>query len=126
MKSRGLGPHSRRHRLGHLDRRTFEGKLFDEFRTKLLEHVGGAPTVAQAAIIERACWVNLRCAMMDGKVATGDFTEQDSNVYLAWANTLRRLLAALDLQPTAAKPSNPMDALRAHVAARQTADSEAA
>jgi hypothetical protein len=118
MKSRGLGPHSRRHRLGHLDRRTFEGKLFDEFRTRLLEHVGGAPTVAQVAIIERACWVNLRCAMMDGKVATGDFTEQDSNVYLAWANTLRRLLDALGLQPAAARRPTLDDIKREALAAR--------
>ena len=118
MKPRGLGPHSRRHRLGHLDRRTFEGKLFDEFRTRLLEHVGGAPTVAQVAIIERACWVNLRCAMMDGKVATGDFTEQDSNVYLAWANTLRRLLDALGLQPAAARRPTLDDIKREALAAR--------
>jgi hypothetical protein len=118
MKSRGLGPHSRRHRLGHLDRRTHEGKLYDEFHAKLLEHVGGSPTVAQAAIIERACWVNLRCSMMDAKVATGDFTEQDSNVYLAWANTLRRLLDALGLEPAAAKPPGNRDAFLEAIAAR--------
>src|SRR5579863_8986822 len=109
MKTRGLGPHSRRRRLGNLDRRTYEGKLFDEFRAKLLAHVAGSPTVTQAAIIERACWVNLRCAMMDAKVATGAFTDQDSHVYLAWANTLRRLLEALGLQPASAnEPLDPM------------------
>jgi hypothetical protein len=118
MKTRGLGPHSRRHRLGYLDGRTFEGKLFDAFRGKLLEHVGGSPTVAQAAIIERACWVNLRCAMMDAKVATGDFTEQDSHVYLAWSNTLRRLLDALGLEPAPARPRTIAD-ITTEIAARQ-------
>jgi hypothetical protein len=81
--------------------------LFDDFRAKLLEHVGGSPTVTQAAIIERACWVNLRCVMLDSKVATGNFTEQDSHCYLAWANTLRRLLDALGLEPATANPIGP-------------------
>jgi hypothetical protein len=125
MKSRGLGPHSRRHRLGHLDRRTFEGKLFDGFRAKLLDHVGGLPTVTQAAIIERACWVNLRGAMMDAKVATGDFTEQDSNCYLAWANTLGRLLARLGLEPAAA-PRKTLAVHNAEVAAREAREAAAA
>jgi hypothetical protein len=103
MKSRGLGPHSRRHRLGFLDGRTFEARLHRKFRTELIAHVGGAPSIAQAAIIERAAWVQLRLAMMDSKVATGDFTEQDSHVYLSWANTLGRLLSRLGLEPAAAK-----------------------
>jgi hypothetical protein len=109
MKSRGLGPHSRRHRLGFLDGRTFEARLHRKFRAELIAHVGGAPSIAQTAIIERAAWVQLRLAMMDSKVASGDFTEQDSHVYLAWANTLSRLLTRLGLQPAAAKPMDPYD-----------------
>ncbi len=109
MKSRGLGPHSRRHRLGFLDGRTFEARLHRKFRAELIAHIGGAPSIAQAAIIERAAWVQLRLAMMDSKVASGDFTEQDSHVYLAWANTLGRLLARLGLQPAAAKAPTLVD-----------------
>jgi hypothetical protein len=104
MKTRGLGPHSRRHRLGNLDRRTFEGKLYEEFRAELVRHVGGAPNVVQTAIIERCAWVRLRLAMMDSKVASGGFTEQDSRVYLAWASTLARLLGRLGIQPATASP----------------------
>jgi hypothetical protein len=103
MKTRGLGPHSRRHRLGNLDRRTYEAKVFEGFRAELTEHVGGKPNIVQAALIERCAWVRLRLAMMDTKVASGDFTEQDSHVYLAWANTLARLLNRLGLQPAAAR-----------------------
>jgi hypothetical protein len=103
MKTRGLGPHSRRHRLGNLDRRTFEGKLFAEFRADLVEHAGGSPNVVQTALIERCAWVRLRLAMMDSKVASGTFTDHDSRVYLAWSNTLSRLLARLGLEPAAPK-----------------------
>jgi hypothetical protein len=103
VKTRGLGPHSRPHRLGNIDRRTFEGRLLEEFRADLVAHAGGSPNVVQTALIERCAWVQLRLAMMDSKVATGDFTEHDSRTYLAWANTLGRLLARLGLEPAAAK-----------------------
>jgi hypothetical protein len=101
-----------------LDRRTFEGKLFAEFRADLVTHAGGSPNVVQTALIERCAWVRLRLAMMDSKVATGDFTEHDSRTYLAWANTLSRLLARLGVDPQATKPLDPMEAIRAHVARR--------
>ena len=103
MKNRGIGPHSRRHRLGNIDRRTFEAKLFDEFRAELVAHVGGSPNVVQGAIIERACWLRLRCAMLDAKLAEGSFTDHDSRTYLAWTGALSRLLARLGLQSSAAK-----------------------
>jgi len=121
MKSRGLGPHSRRHRLGFLDGRTFEARLHRKFRAELIAHVGGAPSIAQAAIVERAAWVQLRLAMMDSKVASGDFTEQDSHVYLAWANTLGRLLARLGLEPQAAKPPSIYDLFPEQAAADDAA-----
>lgn len=121
MKTRGLGPNSRRHRLGNLDRRTFEAREFEQFRADLVEHVGGAPNVTQRALIERAAWMRLQIVMMDTKLGCGDFTEQDSRVYLAWVNSLGRLLARLGLEPPAsAKPADPMENLRRHFASRET------
>jgi hypothetical protein len=123
MKTRGLRSNSRRHRLGNLDRRTHEAKLFDSFRTELVRHVGGTPNVVQAAIIERCAWVKLQCAMLDGKLASGDFTEQDSHVYLAWANTLARLLTRLGLDAATAPAPSLQDVL-AGIAARRRADED--
>jgi hypothetical protein len=123
MKTRGLGPNSRRHRLGSLDRRTHEAKLFEAFRTDLIAHVGGSPSVVEAALIERCAWVRLRLAMMDSKVASGSFTEQDSAVYLAWANTLGRLLARLGLQQAPA-PQPTLQQVLADIAARRREDEE--
>jgi hypothetical protein len=119
MKSRGLGPHSRRHRLGYLDGRTIEARLYKQFRDDLIAHVGGTPSIPQIAIIERCAWIRVRLALMDTKIADGDMTEQDSHCYLAWANTLARLLARFGLvEPAGAAPVDPVAALHAHVAAR--------
>ena len=121
MKTRGLKPQSRRHRLGYLDGRTFEAKLYKQFRDDMIAHVGGAPSIPQTAIIERCAWIRVRLAMMDAKLATAAFTEQDSNCYLSWANTLARLLARLGLQPAAAKPPSLDDLKREMLSARDKA-----
>jgi hypothetical protein len=102
-----IGPHSGRHRLAKVDRRTKEGQLLDCVRAELTRHVGGNPSAVQRALIERCCWLSLRIAMLDKKLASGrDFTEVDSNVYLAWSNTLARTVARLGLgAPAPASPT---------------------
>lgn len=119
MKSRRLGPHSRRHRLGFLDRRTYEAKLVESFRSDLIAHCGGAPNIVQAEIIERCCWVKLRCVLMDSKVNPGQFTQQDSNCYLAWASTLARLMARLD--GAAPEPADDSSLAAIHARLNETA-----
>lgn len=99
MKSRNVGPHSRPHRLAALDGRTHEGKLFNEFRADLFEHVGPNATMTQRALIDRACWVHLKCCLMDQEIAAGTLSEIDAKMYLAWANTERRILGQLGLDP---------------------------
>jgi hypothetical protein len=122
MKSRGLGPHSRRHRPGYLDGRTFEARLYKQFRDDLIAHVGGTPSIPQIAIIERCAWIRVRLALMDTKIANGEMTEQDSHCYLAWANTLTRLLARLGLEPAGAKPVDPADFLAVRSRGRAIGD----
>src|SRR5260370_25419946 len=107
MKNRNIGPHSRRHRLGKIDKRTFEGKLYEQFRAELTEHCGGAPDIVQRSLIERAAWVKLRCAMLDARITSGNFTESDSKTYLAWTNTLRRTLIALNAEASTAASKTP-------------------
>jgi hypothetical protein len=96
-------------------------------RAELTAHVGGNPNAVQRALIERAVILSLRVAQIDAKIIAGEaLTLHDSNFALAWNNALRRTLAALGLEPAITKPTDPMAAIRAHVAARQAADSEAA
>ncbi len=120
MKSRGVGPHSRPYRLAALDGRTHAARLFADFRASLLEHLGPAPSVTQLALIERACWVHLRCCLMDAEIAAGTLSEQDSRQYLAWANTERRILGQLDLEP-AATPQMTFTEYTAAIDARKAA-----
>jgi hypothetical protein len=95
VKTRNLRPRSRRHRFAELDGRTAEAKLFEAFKADLLDHLGHEPNIVQTSIIERCCWVRIRLALLDTKMADGNLTANDSHVYLAWANTLARLLARL-------------------------------
>jgi hypothetical protein len=115
MKTRGLRSNSRPHRFASIDRRTGEGRAFERFRAELVEYVGGTPSIVQSAIIERCAWVRLRIALMDEKMLAGGMTEQDGKSYLAWCNTLARLLGRLGVQPATA-PVDPMAALNAHLA----------
>jgi len=115
MKTRGLRSNSRPTRFAGIDRRTGEGRAFERFRAELVEHVGGAPTIVQSAIIERCAWIRLRIALMDEKMLAGGMTDQDSKSYLAWCNTLARLLGRLGVQPASANEL-PGAALDRHIA----------
>jgi hypothetical protein len=107
-KNRKLRPTTRRLHLGRMDGRTHEAKLFTQFKAELTAHVGGNPSVAQAAIIERCAWLRLRLALFDEKLAAGVFSDHDSAHYLAWANALSRLLERLGMQPAAPAVPQPM------------------
>jgi hypothetical protein len=64
----------------------------------LLTHVGGRPSVVQQTLIERACQLQIRIAMMDRDFANGGVqTEHDSRTYLAWSNSLTRTLRELGM-----------------------------
>ncbi|MCV3764042.1 hypothetical protein OCK01_00410 [Rhizobium sp. TRM95796] len=58
------------------------------------------PSVAQLAMIDRAAWLSLHLSMMDAKILEGGdavLTDRDGRQYLAWANTLNRLLRDIGL-----------------------------
>jgi hypothetical protein len=97
MKSRGLGPHSRRHRLGFIDGRTFEARMLKAFRAELLKLIGPDPNAATVELVERAARLKLQITLMDSKLNNGAPTQQDSNVYLAWVSHFSRLLGRLGL-----------------------------
>jgi hypothetical protein len=72
-------------------------------KRELTAHIGGNPNAAQSMLIERCAWLSLRIALLDKKLASGrDFTQIDSNVYLAWANSLSRMLVKLGIEPPGA------------------------
>jgi hypothetical protein len=91
-----VSPCSRPHTLAKLDERTREARLVREVRAELVSHVGGIPTAPQSAMIEQAVQLRLRLACMDRKFAEGGTqTDHDSRTYLAWNNSLVRLMRQL-------------------------------
>jgi hypothetical protein len=112
-----LGPYSRTATLAKLDQRTKEARLMRCTRAALIAHVGGKPSVVQQTLIERACQLQIRIAMMDRDFADGGvLTEHDSRTYLAWSNSLTRTLRELGLKGAVDKPPSLQDYLAARSA----------
>jgi hypothetical protein len=105
--ARRVGPYSDPHNLVRVDGRTKEAALVARVRDDLIRYVGGNPNVVQRSIIERCVWLSLRLALLDKKLASGrDFTECDSNTYLAWVGSLRRSLVCLKPANGSSPPPN--------------------
>jgi hypothetical protein len=102
-KARHLGPNNRPCILAKVDQRTKEARLLRETRDELIAHVGGQPSATQLALIERAAWLSLGVARLDAKLTGAEFTQRDHNTYLAWSNSLARVLSQLGQTPTAAR-----------------------
>ena len=100
---RKFGPYSRKVVLGKIDGRSREAKLVRHTRNALIEHCGGDPNAVQMAMIDQVCQLTLRVQAMDRKFAeTGEQTDHDTRTYLAWSNSLVRLLCELGVK---SKPS---------------------
>jgi hypothetical protein len=94
-----VGPYSRAAILQKPDGRTREARLVASLRAELIAHLGGSPSVAQRMMIDQACELQLRIAIMNRKfMQTAEFTEHDSRTFLAWNNSLTRLLARIGLK----------------------------
>ncbi len=99
-----IGPYSRAATLAKLDGRTRESRLVKSLRAELTEHVGGKPSTTQRLLIDQACQLQLRLAMMDKDTdANHEMTERNQVQYLAWSGSLVRLLRQLGLN-AAPKP----------------------
>jgi hypothetical protein len=79
-----------------------------QVRRALTAQLGGEAqlTPSQQLLIERACYLQLRCAALDGRIVDGSLTGYDNNSYVAFSNGLRRCLQALGLEGAVdARPS---------------------
>jgi hypothetical protein len=117
-----LGAYSKEIVLARPDGRTKEARCLQQARKALIAHLGGEACLSapQRALVERAAMLQLRCAVLDGKILDGTFSEYDAKTYLAFSNSLTRTLAALGLHP-AAIPAKTLDQHLAELAARQEA-----
>jgi len=100
-----LGPQSTNTRLAKLDGRTQLAKAAKRRRAELIAHVGGNPSATQTILIDQAVMLSMRISLMDRKTLEGDaMGEGDDRRYLAWANSLSRLMRQLG-QKAAPRPT---------------------
>ena len=110
-----IGPQSTATRLAKLDGRTQLAKRAKRLREDLIQHVGGTPSATQRALIDQAVMLSMRIDIMDSKTLEGlDQGEGDDRRYLAWANSLARLMRQLGQKST----PRPTATLAAHLAQR--------
>ena len=82
-----------------IDRRTRLGRAVHEFRAGLVRHCGGKPSEVQSALIEVACQLKARLALMDAEFhSAGAMSAHAGRTYLAWSNALSRQLKLLGLK----------------------------
>ncbi len=79
---------------------------------KLAAHCGGSPSAVQAKIIDQYAWLRPTATLLlqlehRFRSSSGGATLSlhDSNVYLAWVNTLTRTLSRLGIEPQQANVS---------------------
>lgn len=111
-----IGPYSRPPALASLDMRTREGRLLRDTRTELTRHLGVKPSATQRAMIERCSYLTMQCGLLDAKLVAGKLTPHDTREYLAWCNTLTRLLRHLGLEGRAERAPSLSD----HIAAQSS------
>jgi hypothetical protein len=108
-----IGPYSRQGALARLDKRSREARFLYKKRHELIAHCGGEPSAVQSVLIERACWLSLKVAMLDARLAADSLTDHDTAYYIAWVRSLVRTLRELGIE---ASPAVPGAALNAHTA----------
>jgi hypothetical protein len=123
-RRRRTGPHSRainRGAIGGLNGNSAEAKFIKSYEAMLVAHCGGNPSAVQRALIIRAARLAVHLELWDRKTIPngGALTATGHHHYLAWSNALGRTLARLGLEAPAAKPIDPMAALREHIARRR-------
>jgi hypothetical protein len=95
--------------------RTREAQQAKQFRAELVAHAGGRPSTVQLALIEQCVQLKLRLAVMDRAFAeTGSMSAHDSKVYLAWSNSLSRMLKQIGVKAV----TTPALTLAEHLARR--------
>lgn len=71
---------------------------------QLIEHVGGAPSITQRLLIDRAIKTRLQLDALDEKLAAGNWTAHDQRTFGGLQNAFRLTLRELGIAPSAPDP----------------------
>jgi hypothetical protein len=93
-QSEAESPHPRHRRPN----RTREGQRAKRFRAELIAHLGGDPSITQLALVDQAVELKRRLLVMDRRFSRTEEFNGTAKEYLAWNNSLTRLLRQLGMQ----------------------------
>ncbi len=94
--------------------RSKEGALYHDVVGQLRAHLGRPPTATETLLISRIAWVQVHLTKIDERaVREGALSPHAIREYLAWANSLARMLDRFGLQPPAPRKPTPEEALAA-------------
>lgn len=103
---RDCGAYSREAAIARPAARTKEARYLNAVRDQLTVHVGGKPTAVQKFMIERIAMTMLRIELMDTRALKDrDIGERQARDYLAWNNTVSRMLFRLGAKEMPDAPS---------------------
>jgi hypothetical protein len=93
--------------------RSREGALYRRVVRELVAHVGGSPSHVQEMVIGRVAWLQVHLSRIDERaMRDGGLSPHATREYLAWSNSVARLVQVLGMQPsTEAKPPTLQDYL---------------
>ena len=82
-----------------LDRRSRVAKAMDKAKIELTDAIGGDVSPQQAILIDKAVFLLYKTSVFESQMMNGSEIGQDvESYYLAWVNSLRRILEALGLK----------------------------
>jgi ribulose 1,5-bisphosphate synthetase/thiazole synthase len=102
-----IGPRFRNATLAKRDGRTRPARMLKSLRADLIAHIGGQPSIVQAALIDRACQISLHIAFMDRRFAEGGIPSGDEiQTYTTLSDSLVRVLHDLGVASSPASRSS--------------------
>ena len=91
--------------LGKLDRRTWQARLLADTRAELSRHAGGKPSATERVLIERAAALTVHVAHFDRTALEGGgMSDHAARQYLAFSNSLSRVMRALGIKGVPERP----------------------
>lgn len=116
-RSRAVDPAARALRWAK-NGNTREAQLYREVVRRLRQHVGGSPNHAQALLIGRIAMLQVHLAHIDERaMAAGGLSPHAVREYLAWSNSIAKLLGRLGLKASA--PPAKVPTLAEYLASRR-------
>jgi hypothetical protein len=89
-----------------IDGRSVQGKYARNLEIELIQHVGGAPSIAQKLLIDQAIKIRLQLDALGEKLDSGAWTEHDRRTFGGLMNCFRLTLRDIGLKSPTTRSAN--------------------